>query len=532
MSIIPLALKELKSSFLDWRFIGTILISFVVTLFITGVLVDSVSSFSQGNMLSSLPISNKLVKIAVVENGPHPSVGELEKMSSTYVVKTDLKSAQRMLAEEQVHAIYIVNETSGVFIGSNKPISVLAELSVKEAVDKIVRAGEGNKYDFGEDAGLKDLVRGLLTPILLFSPLFIWGLPIIQSIAYDRENRVLEVLFTAPIDRRRILLSKILANMLFVAVVGAVWVGIVHIWGFGFFDPLGVYVVLLVVAFLMITMNALVSSISRNIQEATLASSISSTIIFTGLFLITMLNVFPPLAFLANVSPATYIAKQISEPAAFPVYPLLTLLVVTFSALVLALSAFSTEAFAFSVKPGVWQLYEGMIDILGGGWKAAVGMGFVAFSLTSPAELIVAGLLFFVVKPSMMLAPALLFLALAGVEEGLKAMGTYVMKPRGLLRGLFFGAVVGVSFGIGESLLFIPVYQSTPHWIENRAAAVAVHVVCSMVSGVCIGWGNRLDGEKGRGMAVGLGMLGVLLAMLLHGSYNAFGYMRLLYSLR
>ncbi|MFH0818178.1 MAG: hypothetical protein V1909_06130, partial [Candidatus Micrarchaeota archaeon] len=131
-----LAEKELKSTFSDWRFLGTILISFLATLFITGVLIDTVSSLSKGNILSSLPISSKLVKIAVVEEGFHPSVAELEKITSAYVIKTDLKTAQKMLAEGQVHAIYIVNETSGTFIGSNRPISVLAELAVKEAIDK------------------------------------------------------------------------------------------------------------------------------------------------------------------------------------------------------------------------------------------------------------------------------------------------------------------------------------------------------------------------------------------------------------
>ncbi|MFH1470497.1 MAG: ABC transporter permease, partial [Candidatus Micrarchaeota archaeon] len=369
-----LAEKELKSSFTDSRFLGTILVSFIVTLFITQVLIDAVGSFSQGNLISSLPVSSRLVKIAVVEEGYHQSVTELENISSAYIVKTDLRSAQDMLARDEVHAIYIVNGTSGRFIGSKKPISVLAELSVKEAVDKVVRPDGASNYDFDEGTGLQDLVRGLLTPILLFSPIFLLGLPIIQSIAYDRENRVLEVLFATPIDRKRILLSKVLANMLFILIVGALWVAIVYFAGFRFYDPVGVFVVLMSVSFLMVSMNALLSSLSRTIQEATLASSISSTIIFTTLFLITMLKIVPQIQFIADISPATYIAVQVTSPAAFPFYSVAALLIIAFSALILAVSAFSTEAFAFSIKPGVKQLYEGMVDILGGGYKAAIGM--------------------------------------------------------------------------------------------------------------------------------------------------------------
>ncbi len=497
--MIPLALKELKSSFGDWRFLGTILISFAITLFITGVLIDSVSSFSQGNLLSAMPISNKLAKVAVVENEPHQSVTELESVHSAYVIKTDLRTAQNMLSSGEVHGIYIVDSTSGVFIGSDKPISILAELSVKEAVDKVVRSEKEKKYEFGDDEGLEDLVRGLLTPILLFSPIFLWTLPIIQSVAYDRENKVLEVLFSTPIDRKRILISKVLSNMLFVAIVGAIWVSIVYISGFNFQNPFGVFLVLLSVAFLMITMNSLVSSISRNVQEATLASSISSTIIFTVLFLITMLKVFPYTAVLAEISPATYIATQLSEPTPFPLYPILTIMVISVSALILALSAFSTEAFAFSIKPGIKQLYEGMIDILGRGYKAAVAMGMVAFTLTVPIQLFVFAFIIFTFGTRI----AILLIALAMVEEVLKAIGVYVMKPKGFLKGALIGGIIGLSFGVSESILLVPVLGMATLF---RVAAIGIHVLCSSVSGVGYSW-NRF-------------WPGVALATLLHAAYN------------
>jgi ABC-type Na+ efflux pump permease subunit len=509
---MSLAGKELKSAFWDWRFLGTILLSFAATLFITGVLIDSVGSFTEGNLFSSLPISNKLVKVAVVEEGPNPSVAELEGITSTYVIKTDLRTAQRMLGAGEVHAIYIVNETSGRFIGSNRPVSVLAELSVKEAVDKVVRPDGSSNYEFGDDGGLQDLVKGLLTPILLFSPIFLLGLPIIQSIAYDRENRVLEVLFSAPIDRRRVLLSKVLANMLFIAIVGAVWVAIVYAFGFRFFNPFGVYLVLMAVSLLMVSMNALVSSISRNVQEATLGSSISSTIIFTTLFLITMLKVFPYASFLADVSPATYIARQVSEASPFPVYPVLMILVVAFSALILALSAFSTEAFAFSVKPGIKQLYEGMIEIMGSGYRAAIGMGFVAFSLTMPVQLILFAIVLFTFGPRLL--PLILLLAL--VEEGLKGIGTYVMKPDGVGQGALYGALIGLSFGIGESLLLVPVLGvSTPF----RALAIAVHAICSAVAGASYGAGVKSCSQR-KGCELLWALAGVAAATLLHGAYN------------
>ncbi|MFH0817715.1 MAG: ABC transporter permease, partial [Candidatus Micrarchaeota archaeon] len=396
--------------------------------------------------------------------------------------------------------------------------------------DKVVRSDGANKYEFEQDTGLSDLVRGLLTPILLFSPVFLWGLPIIQSIAYDRENKVLEVLFSTPIDRKRILLSKVLANMLFILIVGALWVGIVYFSGFRFYDPLGVFFVLLAVSFLMVAMNALVSSISRNVQEATLASSISSTMIFTALFLITMLRIIPQTQFLAEISPATYIARQVTEAAPFPIYPVAALLIIGASALILALSAFSTEAFAFSVKPGIKQLYEGMIDILGGGYRASIGMGFVAFSLTTPVQFVASALLIFTFGINSLL-PAMLLILLALVEEFLKGIGTFVLKPNGMRHGLMIGALIGLSYGFGESLLFVPaawVSHSARLIIVARVLAMLVHIMSSAVGAAVYAYG-RTRADKSEKLRLGsfeitrsgaFWLAGIAAATAIHASYN------------
>lgn len=439
-----LALHELKSIMKDRRYVLTVLFTLLLTLAMTQLLLGAVGNLKKGDLLSSGPSVIKLVKIAVVGN--HPSVDELERNSAVYLIRTDYDSAMGMLNGGEVHGVYVVNDSGGKFVGSKAEISNFAELSVREALDNVFRKDVKNRYDFAEDAGMELLVKSLLLPILLISPLFILCHPIIQSVAYDRENKMLEVLFVTPIDRKEILISKILANFLFVAIVGAFWVAVLQSTGFAFVSPAGVYAVFLAVALLIISLNAFSSAVTSSVQEATLAASIASQAVFTFIFVVVIFKVFPYTERLSELSPATYIARQAGEAAAFPFNQVLALLIVSAAAILLAVSAFSAEAFAFSSRPGPLQLYEGMMEILRDKKAAAVAMGFVAFSLTAPVQLILLGLLFFLSRFNISFA----IILLVAIEEILKGTGIVLLKPESITEGLFYGIIVGTTWARGK----------------------------------------------------------------------------------
>ncbi|MEM3399618.1 MAG: ABC transporter permease [Candidatus Micrarchaeia archaeon] len=498
--MLKILFHELKEILRDKRYLISVFLGMFLTLAMTFLILGFIGSFKEGTLLSSMPVSAKLAKIAVVVESYHQSIDELEKSPSAYLIYADRENAFQMLGEGKVHGIYFVSENRGTFIGGRNPLSSLAEYIVQESVDRVVRRNAEERYEFREDAGLESLIKGLLSPILLLSPIFIWCLPVLQSISYDRERKTLEVLFATPLDRKSIILSKIGANFLFVAFLSFIWLSIVYLAGFRFSDPFGVHLILLVLGLLVISMNALVSTITTGVQEATLAASIISTAIFTVLFSITIFKAFPQTAAIADISPATYIAREVGEASApFPINSLVILLIISASAILLAVSAFSTEVFAFSLKPGIMQLYEGMLQILGDKRKAAFGMGFVAFSLTTPAQLIVLGLLFFTSGANALL----IMFGLVLVEETLKGLSIFALKPKNVHSGILYGALVGLSFGLSESSLYTPLVGLN---IYLRAVPIFIHILSSAIVGM--------------GYPKKLGIPSILLASALHFTYN------------
>jgi ABC-type transport system involved in multi-copper enzyme maturation permease subunit len=491
---------NLKEIFSDRRFLLSVFVGMLISLFTIPLLMEAVGHFKEGDLLSALPVSEKLIKVAVV--GEHPIVLELKKNSMVEVVEEDEETAMKLLSEGKVHGVFIVNSSGGRFIGRGIPLSNLAESAVKEAVDKFLRKDSKPLFNLKSDLGLEELLRSLLAPFLMLTPLFIWSLPIIQGIAYERENKVVEVLFATSARRFEVLASKILSNLIFAMLLGVVWMLLIPFFGLHFGNPVGVYIILVSMALLIITMNALVSSIASNANEATLASSISSTVIITLFFSIAILKVFPATEIAAKLSPATYIAEQVAgQSTPFPFNLMLVIYLITATAFLLALSAFSTEAFAFAIKPGLRQLYEGMLEILRSRKKAAFAMGFVAFSVTMPVELIAIGLTFFIIGPNI----GLLLLSVTAVEEGLKAIALNVLKPKELREGAVLGALVGLAFGVSESLLLAPIVEMM---VLVRIVPILVHTVCSGIAGV--GYAKRQFA------------LAVIIAVLLHLSYNIY----------
>ncbi|MEM3556140.1 MAG: ABC transporter permease [Candidatus Micrarchaeia archaeon] len=490
----------LRGIFSDRRFLLSVLAGMLISLLTIPLLMEAVSYFKEGTLLSALPISQKIVRIAVVGN--HTLLSELEKNNVVEIVFADERSASELLREGRVHGVFIVNSTGGSFIGRGIPLSNLAESAVREAVDRYFRKDEKPLFNLKSDFGLEELLRSLLAPFLMLTPLFIWSLPIIQSVAYERENKVVEVLLATPSRKFEVLASKILSNFLFAALLGVVWMLLVPFFGFHFSNPLGVYIILISMALLIIAMNSLVSSIASNANEATLASSISSTIIITLFFSIAILKVFPATEIAAKLSPATYIAEQVAGKATpFPFNLLIIIYIITATAFILALSAFSTEAFTFAIKPGLTQLYEGMLEILRSRRKAAFAMGFVAFSITMPFEIIAIGLIFFLIGPVV----GLLLLSVTIVEEGLKAFAVRILKPTEFKEGVLLGGLVGFAFGVSESLLLAPIVEFI---LLIRIAPILVHTLCSCIVGA--GYSKKQFTTS------------FLLAVLLHLAYNVF----------
>ncbi|MFH0972071.1 MAG: ABC transporter permease [Candidatus Micrarchaeota archaeon] len=466
---------ELRQIFLDGGFLGKIAIGMLISLLLLPFLLNSISSFTESVNAPNLPFVYKIVNVAIVgENS------EIEKFLAgdtlLNVAKLSGEEAKRRLAAGDVVGVAYLSKDGLNFVGNNKPESNLAELHVRDAVDKVIRRDRNLAVKSIQKESVEPFVKGIIAPFVIFSPLLLWCLPIIQSISYDRENKMLEALFSLPIKRRKIFLAKVFANFLFAAFACAIWLAVLAIFGLTVSDYMGVWAILSLISLLIISMNGLVSTISSNVKNATLAAGIASTLVFSFLFILSLLRINPYLAEYSMISPVTYISYQVSGLASpFPWSIVIILVLIAAAAIILSISAFCTEKFAFSLNPGIMQLYEGMREIWPRTEYSTFAMGLVAFSLTFPVQAIALGFMLFI-SSSFWIA----LLILAGVEELLKLLPLRMIGPKNLKEGAYLGAIIGIGYGIGESVLFAPFIPLD----ILRIVPIIAHAIFSAIAGM------------------------------------------------
>ncbi len=488
---------ELRQIFFDKGFLGKIALGMIISLLLLPFLLNSLSSFTENVSAPNLPFVYKIVSIGVV--GENQLIRQkLDDNTLLNILHLESADATRKLSSGEIVGVLYLTEKSANFVGNNGPLASLAELHIRDAVDDALRPERGESVKAIQKESIEPFVKGIIAPFILFSPLLLWCLPIIQSISYDRENKMLEALFSLPIERKRIFLAKVLANFIFAAIAGFAWLMILAFFGLVVNNLPGVWVVMSLISLLIISLNGLVSTISSNVKNATLAAGITSTIVFSFLFIISLLRINPYLSQFSAISPITYISYQVSAiPAAFPFNTFLVLMVLIATAIVLSIAAFSTEKFAFSLNPGISQLYEGMQELLKRTEYSAIAMGFVAFSLTFPVQVIALGIVLFVSSSAWAV-----ILILAGIEEFLKFIAIKIISPNKLLNGLLYGALIGAAYGLAESLLFAPFLPV----LHLRIIPIIAHAIFTALAGA--------------GVALKRPYFGLAAAILAHFIYN------------
>ncbi|HLC48339.1 MAG TPA: hypothetical protein VJI13_04665, partial [Candidatus Norongarragalinales archaeon] len=132
---------ELSQIFLDRGFIAKIIIGMGISLLLLPFLLNSLSSFATNVNTPNLPFVYKIITIGVV--GEYPAlVGILEGNTLLSVIHLDdEENARRLLANGELNGFLAVSGRSVKFVGNGNPLSSLAELQVREALDKVVKAG-------------------------------------------------------------------------------------------------------------------------------------------------------------------------------------------------------------------------------------------------------------------------------------------------------------------------------------------------------------------------------------------------------
>ena len=159
------------------------------------------------------------------------------------------------------------------------------------------KAGEGNYMNF--------LVPGVITQTILFSAVF-WGM----TILFDKRFGFLKELLVAPVPRLRILLGSALGGAT-ISLIQGIFVFIIAL-GLGFrpYNWFLLPVVLLIMAFMSLTLTSLGAGIASMVEDFQGFQAINNFLIFPLFFLSSALypltNAPTLLRWIASVNPISY----------------------------------------------------------------------------------------------------------------------------------------------------------------------------------------------------------------------------------
>jgi ABC-2 type transport system permease protein len=215
----------------------------------------------------------------------------------------------------------------------------------------------------GESLPLQ-LITKIMTAVLLFLPLFLFGNLVVDSIVGEKERKTGEILIAMPISRAYIILGKSMAVVLTMAVQVALWMILMILAGFKLGNPLLVYLIVVITAVPIVGLTSIIAAYAKNYKEAGIG------ITFAYIAIIGFLIV-PALAYVAqqgksvSLSTMTLIIKIFSgSPMGWGdiVIPLVFILIISAISYWAAIWLFRRDDIVFGPRPGLFKL---LMDFIG-----------------------------------------------------------------------------------------------------------------------------------------------------------------------
>ncbi|MEM3373180.1 MAG: ABC transporter permease [Candidatus Anstonellales archaeon] len=500
--------NELKNIF-EIRYLLSILITLLITIALSNTMLDISKSFKEGELGTALPIVSKLATVGIYNTSYSEIVNELEKSNSLHVIKySSLEQAYSHLKDNKIHAILIVDTNSSTLILGNNKMNTFIEQIVRTTLDNHFRKDKNNAFELKDDVGLEELLKGILLPIMLFSPLFLFSIPIIQSIAYDRENRIIEILYSLNINKKYVYLGKLLAAIFFSAIMCFLWLLIMNLFGYTTYNFIEVFIIVVCIAALIVSINGMISTISSTVQEASLSASIVSTVIFVILFGSMLFKLVKPLEGISNLTPTTYISSSVSSyQKEFPVFPFLLVIVMTLIFALMGTAAFTTERFAFSQKPGIDEIFTGTLNIISNNYLRRFIAALFSYVITIPVQVMLVLTIFFLgfsigFQRFFSFIDIIAILAIITFSFSEELMKGYSIRALIFSKinkqttlenhekiGLIEGFFIGFLFGLFELVTFFIMVKVSPEIVISRLLfpriiALLIHVISSIALGI------------------------------------------------
>ena len=246
--------------------------------------------------------------------------------------------------------------------------SIITNQWLKEISSENITQPSVEQKEQGEPLPLQ-IISKVMTAILLFLPLFLFGNMVIDSIVGEKERKTAEILVAMPLSHANIILGKSLAVMLTIALQVFLWMVILLGAGFDIKNAFLVYIVVILTSIPIIGITSIIAAYSKNYKEAGIGIS------FVYILVVGYL-VVPALAYLsgstraASISPMTLVMKLFSGENISTtelLIPIIIIVIVSLLSYIITIQLFKRDDVFFGPRPGIILLifeFTGIISLI------------------------------------------------------------------------------------------------------------------------------------------------------------------------
>ncbi len=251
-----------------------------------------------------------------------------------------------------------------VILAQDKSSSLISQIWINDLFPKDeISTPQIEEEVQGEDISLQ-IIRKLMTAILTFLPLFLFGNLIVDTIVGEKERKTGEMLIAMPLSRGNIILGKSMAVIITMAFQLALWMALMILAGFSLENPLVVYLIVVSTAIPMVGVTGIVASFAKNYKEAGIGITFAYIAIITFLIVPALAYISQPVEIL-SLSSMTLVIKIVSQDPLSRGDIILPFASIIFLSIIFYYSSiwlFKRDDILFGPRPGIIRL---LLDFIG-----------------------------------------------------------------------------------------------------------------------------------------------------------------------
>lgn len=216
----------------------------------------------------------------------------------------------------------------------------------------------------GESLPLQ-LIKKIMTAILLFLPLFLFGNLVVDSIVGEKERKTGEILMAMPVSRSCIILGKGMGVVATMAIQVALWMVLMLIAGFSLGNPLLVYLIVIISAVPIVGLTSIIAAYAKNYKEAGIGITFAY-IAIVGFLIVPALAHVAQQGKYVSLSTMTLVIKIFSGDVlgwGDIAIPLIFIIIISAFSYGTAIWLFKRDDIVFGPRPGLLKLLKDFIGI-------------------------------------------------------------------------------------------------------------------------------------------------------------------------